>query len=581
MVTNPMPSAIPSPLRLLIATNLRLAWRRFLSVRDQSPLLVFLIGSFIAGYFGLAFLLFYKGLKFIGHFPGLGTLLSERLLFLMFAFLFFLLWFSNLVIGYTNLFKNRETSFLMSLPIPSSTIFQWKFIEATLLASWAFIFLIAPLLVAFGITRQADWHYYLVTPLFMGLFILLPAVGGTGCAIILARYLDRKSFQISALGVCILLLVLAAIALKPTVVSEEMLETRVIDVLDRLLVRTRFAQFPLLPSYWLSAGVLYWSEGAVATSLFFGMVLLSHVLFFGSMAFTWGGRVFYEASSATQSRGSLLSTWKYTASKIETSLESLLQRGPLEIIVGWIPGLRADVRALCVKDARMFWRDTTQWGQTLVLFGLLGMYIINLRHFSQQFSNPFWVNLVSYLNLLACSLNLATLTTRFVYPQFSLEGKRFWIVGMAPMGLARVIVVKFWFALTTALVITVGLMGLSCHMLQIPWERALYFMGAVSVMTFTLTAMAVGLGAVYPNFKEDNPSKIVSGFGGTFCLVLSFIYIVASIVMLVLGASWAGHRGNATLFHMASWLLFILWSALVGGLPLRLGMRKAGRFEIS
>ncbi len=576
-----MPSVIHSPLRLLIATNLRQAWRRLLSVRDQSPLLVFLIGVFIAGYFGLAFLLFYKGLMFIGHFPGLGTLLSERLLFLMFAFLFFLLWFSNLVIGYTNLFKNRETSFLMSLPIPSETIFQWKFIESTLLASWAFVFLIAPLLVAFGMTRQAEWHYYIVAPLFMGLFILLPAVGGTCCAIMLARYLDRKSFQIIALGACVLLLILATFALKPTAVSDEMLETRVIDVLDRLLVRTRFAQFPGLPSYWLSAGVMYWSEGAVATSLFFGMVLLSHALFFGSLAFTWGGRVFFEASSATQSRGGLLSTWKHTPSQPGSSFDAHPQRGALELIAGLIPGLRPDVRALCVKDARMFWRDTTQWGQTLVLFGLLGMYIINLRHFSQQFSNPFWVNLVSYLNLLACSLNLATLTTRFVYPQFSLEGKRSWIVGMAPMGLARVITVKFWFALTTALTITVGLMGLSCHMLQIPWGRTLFFIGAVTIMTFTLTAMAVGLGVVYPNFKEDNPSKIVSGFGGTFCLVLSFIYIATSIVILATGAAWAAHHAQSLVFQTVPWLAFALWSALVGVLPLGLGLRKAGRFEIT
>jgi ABC-2 type transport system permease protein len=84
----------------------------------------------------------------------------------------------------------------------------------------------------------------------------------------------------------------------------------------------------------------------------------------------------------------------------------------------------------------MFWRDTAQWAQSLMLFGLLAVYIFNLRHFSQQLSDPFWTQLVSFLNLGACSLNLATLTTRFVYPQFSLEGKRLWIVGMAPLGLA-------------------------------------------------------------------------------------------------------------------------------------------------
>ena len=45
----------------------------------------------------------------------------------------------------------------------------------------------------------------------------------------------------------------------------------------------------------------------------------------------------------------------------------------------------------------------------------------------------------AYLNLGACSLNLATVTTRFVFPQFSVEGKRLWIIGLARMGLARIV----------------------------------------------------------------------------------------------------------------------------------------------
>src|SRR4029079_13271681 len=116
--------------------------------------------------------------------------------------------------------------------------------------------------------------------------------------------------------------------------------------------------------------------------------------------------------------------------------------------------LNRDTRALLVKDARMFWRDTAQWGQAVLLFGLLWVYVINLRHFSSQLTNPFWIHLVSYLNLGACSLNLATLTTRFVYPQFSLEGKRLWIVGMAPLGLVKVVKTKFWLASVSSLLLT-------------------------------------------------------------------------------------------------------------------------------
>jgi ABC-2 type transport system permease protein len=245
-----------------------------------------------------------------------------------------------------------------------------------------------------------------------------------------------------------------------------------------------------------------------------------------------------------------------------------------------LPGLRQDVRALLVKDIRLFWRDTAQWGQTLVLFGLLGVYIINLRHFSHQLNNPFWINLIAFLNLGACSLNLATLTTRFVYPQFSLEGKRLWIVGLAPLGLSRVLGVKFALACVASLVVTLALVWLSCRMLEMPWTRLLYFALSVTIMTFALNALAVGLGAIYPNFKEDNPSKIVSGFGGTFCLILSFLYIAVSLALLAYGAPW-GISGRPDFSRVATgWTGFLALSALIGWLPLHLGLRRAAAFEV-
>ena len=561
---------------LLVRANGLQAWRRLMSIGDQSFLLTFLTIGFLAGYAGFSFWLFWKGLKFISRFPGLGGLLTERLLFLLFAFLFVLLWLSNLVISYTNLFRNRETFYLLSLPLPPRTIFQWKFLESTILASWAFLFLIAPLLAAYGMINQVVWHFYLVTPVLIALFIVLPAAGGATCAVYLANYLDRRSFQVVALASAAVLLACAALALKPAPVSDEMLETRVLDVLDHLLVRTSFAQFAWLPSYWLSASVLNWSEGALATAAFFALVLLSYVLFFGFLTVQALGNRFYSAISAVQSRGSMLGKWRRST----TIQPAQFTVGFMERVIGRFGWLDGEIRALVVKDARMFWRDTTQWGQTLVLFGLLGAYIINLRHFTQQLTNPFWIHLVSYLNLMACSLNLATLTTRFVYPQFSLEGKRLWILGIAPLGLERMIRAKFWFAFSTALVVTAGLILLSCQMLKMPWIRSLYFLAVITIMTFSLTGLAVGLGALYPNFKEDNPSKIVSGFGGTFCLVLSFVYIVASVGCLALGSPW-GHLGEQSpIWIIAGSLAFIGWSIGLGWLPFHYGLRRVRRFEI-
>src|SRR5437867_4415002 len=149
----PEPVAVPEPLILLLRVNALSMWRRLKGLRQQSRLLTGVISLFIASYLVISFWLFLVGLRFVAKFPGLGSMLMERLLFLLFAFLFILLLISNLVISYTNLFRNRETSFLLSLPISTGTIFQWKFIESTLLASWTSVFLLAPFLAAHGVPR--------------------------------------------------------------------------------------------------------------------------------------------------------------------------------------------------------------------------------------------------------------------------------------------------------------------------------------------------------------------------------------------------------------------------------------------
>src|ERR1051325_5753352 len=508
------------PLLLLLKVNGLQHWRRLKAVREQSRLLTAVILIFLSGYLVLSFGLFYKGLKFVASFPGLGTVLTERLLYILFAFLFGLLLLSNLVISYTNLFRNRETAFLLSMPVSSQTIFRWKFIESTLLASWAFLFLIAPLLAAFGLTRGVPWHFYLITLLLIALFIALPGIAGSWFAIQLARYLDRRSFQIMALVSLIILVLLGSSWWKAQPATDEMLETRVLEMLDQLLIKTRFAQFPFLPSYWLSTSVIQWGEGVVTLAGFFILVLVSHVSFFSLLAFTRLGAPFYEGVSAVQSRASIWTRWHWPmAAKKSTFPDehraidggSTGRPGMMERAFHRVRFIKADTRALLLKDARTFWRDTTQWGQSVMLFGLLGVYVINLRHFTHQLSNPFWVSLISYLNLGACSLNLATVTTRFVYPQFSLEGRRLWIIGMAPMGLPRVVKTKYWLASLSSLLVTLSLISLSSFLLKMPWDRIAFFSAVVAVMTFALNGLAVGLGVMYPNFRsEEHTSELQS-----------------------------------------------------------------------
>jgi len=568
------------PLFLLARVNARQAWRRLKSVHTTSGPLALCIGLFVVAYLTLSFLLFHRGLHFLNNFPALGEILTERLFFLLFVFLLILLFFSNLVVGYANFFRNRETSYLTSLPISSQTIFRWKSIESAVLASWAFLFLLSPLLAAYGLTRGAPWHFYPVTVVALGLFIVLPGVAGSWAALALARYLDRRAFQVLALGATVIILPLLAVWFRPETLTDTSADVRVLATLDKLLMRTHFSEWPWLPSFWLSTSVLQWAEGAQTAAVFFLLVLFSHALFFGYLSFTRTGKLFYESFSIVQSRQSIFVRWGWFHRWRRRRAEFDYAAGPLERTARFLHRGPADVRALLVKDARMFWRDTTQWGQTLVLFGLLAVYIINLRHFSLQLTNPFWMHLVCYLNLGACALNLATLTTRFVFPQFSLEGKRLWIVGLAPMGLTRVLRAKFWLASRAALCVALGLIWISCRMLQMPLGHILYLELIISFMSFTLTALAMGLGVLFPNFREDNPTKIVSGFGGTLCLVLSFLYIVGSVTFLAMGSPWGWKGVTSVGWILTSWAGFAVMSVVMGWVPYCLGLRRAKTSEL-
>ncbi len=576
-------SSDATPFRLLLQVNGLSMLRKALAIRQRSRLWAGVIGVFLVGYAVMAYLLFFQGLSFLNRFPGLGGLLVERLLFLLFACLFGLLLLSNLVISYSNFFRNREADFLLPLPIAPETIFRWKFIESVMLASWAFLFLIAPLLLAYGRVHRVDWHFYPMIGFLVALFIVLPGVAGSWFALLLARHLDRRLFQAVLVGGVTLVVGLFFWRTQPTAVTEEMLlENRVLVVIDRLLDNTRLVQFPFLPSYWLGSAVQQWMEGAFRGAVFYGAVLLSHTLFFGLLAMTRFGSVLYEAMSCVRSRGSILGNWagvlglRRSGSTAPAAARSLLER-----CVEAIPGLPRDVGSILVKDIRVFWRDTTQWGQTLMLFGLLTVYLMNLRHFTRQSDSAFWVSLTSFLNLGACALNLATLTTRFVFPQFSLEGRRVWLMGLAPLGLSRVVWWKFLTASVLTGILTLGLTLLSCRMLHLDAAHTAFFSVAITVMTLVLNALSVGLGTLYPNFAETNPGKIVSGFGGTFCLVLSFVYILGSVLLLALGSPWGWHGEDPQAWRaLPTGVTFVLGSLLIGGIPLRLALRRAATMEL-
>ena len=355
-----------------------------------------------------------------------------------------------------------------------------------------------------------------------------------------------------------------------------------VRIFNQLLSHTRFSLNPFLPSAWMAQAVFSWSGGLAREGGFFFCLLLSNALMGVLLGFEVASRFFYDSWTHAFGHRSERSQHRSDARR-----QARLRRGFLETILAFRPVaafVSRPVGALVLKDTRVFWRDPAQWTQVMIFFGLLTIYVLNLRNVAYDLQSKFWNTMISYLNLTACALTLSTLTTRFVFPQFSLEGRRLWILGLAPLGLGRVLMQKFWSACLAATVVTVGLMIASSMILKLEASKIVYFAAAIALMSGALCGLAVGLGALFPNFKEENPSKIVSGFGGTLCLVASFLYIVVFIALLAFPASlpftWPtmaeGWRRALTVVSVA---LAVAVSMTASFLPLALGRRRLRAME--
>lgn len=513
-------------LRLLLWSRWRGLLAQVRALRTKSRLLLFVLGSFILGYLAVGYGLFYAGFNFLNRFPIIGSLLSQRILFLLFGFFFLMLVFSNAIISYASLFKNRETAWLLSLPISHRSVYRWKFLESLAVSSWALVFLSAPMMAAYGRVHHVPAAFYAEVLAAYAPFIVLPALAGSWGVLFFVRTVSRRWVKRSLVLLAVAGVAAAAFSVKPVGVAEAAKAQEVLSF-DALLRHTRVSLHPLLPSAWLARSVLAWSDGLPRQGLFFFLVLLSNALMGMLLGFEVAGRFFYKSWSAVAS---------LRAERSRRRAEAKRRRQPRRSALEWIfdaaPGLSRPMKALAVKDVRVFWRDPAQWTQFVIFFGLLCIYVLNLRNVAADFQSEFWETMIADLNLAASSLTLSTLTTRFVFPQFSLEGRRLWIIGLAPVSLRKVLAQKFWLAFLGASSITVAITTASSLMLHLRWERVVFFTGAIAVMSATLCGVAVGLGALFPNFKEENPSKIVSGFGGTLCLVVSFVYIACFVALV-------------------------------------------------
>lgn len=556
-----------SQLGALFTAKARVLGHALAGVRRESKLKVGFVSASVAMLWITAFAASWGVFRFLDRFGNslLGTrdlslseVLLPRLLSAFALVLLVMLLFSNALLAFSTFYRSRETAYLLVRPLSARTLFLSRFAEIVFFASWASAFLGSPVLLAYGLVRHAPPAFYLAALAGYLPFVLIPAALGAILAMVVARVLPR--LPRAALIAMAVVVLLGAFLLFRAQLLEAQRETG-LDVAPLMELAGR-AQSPFLPSQWYAAGVLEAAHGATGDAWFHLLLLAANALFAVWLA--------TEIAAVTLLRG--IAGLGATARRRRSGARGRA----LERAFAFLPGA---VRWLSVKDVRVFFRDPAQWSQFAIFFGILALYVANMRTSSPKFEQAFWQTFVTLLNTVASLLVLATLTTRFFFPLVSLEGRRFWIVGLAPVPRRLIVLQKFALAAAVCCPLTVGLAALSSWRLGLSVAPFAIAVGTVFVSSFALSGLAVGLGSLYPDFTADEPARVVSGMGGTLTFIASLTYVILAAAAETVALRWTRHAHAAGWPLLAALACIVVLAFVTTVVPLRLGIRNLERAE--
>ncbi len=426
-----------------------------------------------------------------------------------------------------------------------------------------------PIYFALGRAFGAGAGYFAGTVLILIPFIVIPAAIGTLLTMLLLRFFPAKRTHqvLTVLGMVFAAgLIFFFRYLRPETLYED-ISTLSQPAFLMALEEMRVPKYPFLPSTWFSHlinSMLGQETGVMAQNLLLlvgGAVLSAGMVIALSRFFYFSG---YSKSSESRDRTRERRVGGFT----------LVDR-----VFSRVDTRR---RAVLVKDIKTLFRDPTQWSQLFLLAALIVMYLFSIQ--SIPANTDFLRELTAFLNLGLTGFVVAALAVRFIFPTTSIEGQAYWIVFTSPLTVREFLWGKFLIYVVPVILLGEFLIVASNLMLGV--EPFMMALSTVTVFLFavSLTALGVGLGAVYPRFFYENVAQIAAGFGGIVYMIIGLLYIGLSIIIearpvyVYFREQLVPGTYEYTSFVVAALMLLAL-NCAVFFIPMRLGVRRLSRME--
>jgi ABC-2 type transport system permease protein len=482
----------------------------------------------------------------------LGPALAYQLLLIILLTFLSMLLFSNLITALSAFFLAADLDLIMSTPLMQSDVYYSRLLITTANSSWMVLFFSLPIFAAYGSVFDGGIVFYLWVILCLPLFLIIPASFGVLVTHLFVYFLPAKRIRDILLFVGLFGFIVIYFLFRFSQ-PERLVQPESFGHFVQFLTAMEAPSSMYLPSSWsgeIFAGALF---NRSTDQAFFFALLASYGLFLPLVTSWVSGAVYLDGWSKAQESRQGRHQLKWLNRLID-----LLTR-PLPAVI----------RAILVKDIKTFIRDTAQWSQVFLLLALMVVYLYNFKVLPLDRS-PMPAGAlrtaVSFANLALAGFVLSAVAVRFTFPAISLEGRAFWLLQTAPISLKALLWSKFWLNWVPLLFLGELLVFCSNLMLRVPnWMMVLSLI-TIFLMTFGITAICVGVGAVYPKFTYDHVAEIPTSFGGAICMIFS----IGFIGLIVFLEAWPIYLLTSRALHAAEvpmapgWIIAPPLSAAVG-----------------
>jgi ABC-2 type transport system permease protein len=473
----------------------------------------------ILGFVGVLFWAFIFGVLFrlLRYFRGvqeIGPLLAGKLLGLILISFFSILLLSNVITALSSFFLAKDLDILVGGPVDWLRLYGAKLLETVIASSWMVALMSVPMFAAYGWVYEGGFAFIGFTILVFVPFLIVPSVVGSAVTLILVNVFPARRTRDILSVVAVMTaggLVMFFRLLRPERLSRPEGFRSLVDFISVLRTPTS----PFLPSEWVQKSVMGYLGG---TPDWLAVYML------------------WATAAAAIVLGAILHRSLYPSgfSRAQESAQRWVRAGAgaafLRRMLAPLGVLR---RELVLKELRLFFRDTTQWSQLILLGVLVVVYVFNIKFLPLRGEGItfFLVNIVPFLNLVLAGFVLASIAARFIFPAVSLEGRTLWLLRSSPMSMRDLLWAKFWVGTTPLLVLALIIVGVTDYLLQVT-----PFMFAVSVLsitglTFAVCGMAIGFGTIFPQFETENAAQIPTSFGGLLFMMAS-VGVIGGVVIL-------------------------------------------------